>query len=72
MNKLAITTAAALGAFAAFCAWAEWVYEGRWGTRGSGNGQFYGPLYVAASPNGTRAYVTDADNDRVQYFKKRD
>jgi hypothetical protein len=32
MRNLAITTAAALGALAAFCAWGEWVYEGQWGS----------------------------------------
>jgi len=67
MNKLAITKAAALGALAAFCAWGEWVYEGQWGSFGTGNGQFKWPASVAVAPNGN-VYVADFGNDRVQYF----
>ena len=29
MKKLTMTTAAALGALAAVCAWGDWVYEGK-------------------------------------------
>jgi len=57
---------AAAGVFAT-AAWAEWLYEGRWGSFGTGNGQFNRPEGIGVSPNGT-VYVTDTTNDRVQYF----
>jgi DNA-binding beta-propeller fold protein YncE len=64
MNKLAIFTAAALTASAAVCAFGGYVYEGLWGTEGSGNGQFRDPTGVAAAPDGN-VYVSDEYNDRV-------
>jgi|GEM_PF-1983498 hypothetical protein len=51
---------------------AEWVYEGKWGTRGSGNGEFVWPNDVFVLPSGERAYVADGLNDRVQYFRRSD
>jgi DNA-binding beta-propeller fold protein YncE len=44
-------------------------FLGRWGSRGEGNGEFYHPIFIALSPEGARAYVTDYGNDRVQYFR---
>ena len=38
-----------------------------WGSTGSGNSQFKGPVAPAVAPNGN-VYVTDPGNDRVQYF----
>ena len=70
MKKLAITTAAALGALAAVCAWGEWVYEGQRGSLSTGDGQFDTPGDVAASPSGARIYVADHYNDRIQYFNR--
>jgi tripartite motif-containing protein 71 len=67
MKKLAMTTAAALYALAAVSAWGEWVYEGKWGTRGSGEGQFKSPSDVAVAAN-RNVYVADKFNNRVQYF----
>lgn len=67
MKKLAITTAAVLTALAAFYAWGDWVYVGKWGSEGRGNGQFIMPSGLAVAPNG-RVYVADRDNQRVQYF----
>jgi hypothetical protein len=67
MKKLTTLTAAALGALAAFYAWGGWVYEGKWGSYGTGNGQFINPASVAVAPNGN-VYVVDFGNDRVQYF----
>jgi hypothetical protein len=55
MRKLAITTAAALMALAAGFAFGAWVYEGQWGTYGSGDGQFNESRGVAVAPNGTTA-----------------
>jgi len=51
MKRLTATKAAAL-APAAGCAWGTWVYEGKWGSRGSGDGQFEGPTGVAVAPGG--------------------
>ncbi len=44
-----------------------YVYEGKWGGFGSGNGQFDGPPGIAISPN-ANIYVADGGNDRIQYF----
>ena len=59
MNKLAITTAAALGALAAVCVWGEWVFEGKW----------YCPCgsRVAVSRSAT-VYVVETAMNRVKYF----
>ncbi len=46
---------------------AGFKYEGEWGTRGTGNGQFNKPLGVDVAPNGN-VYVADSGNDRFQYF----
>jgi DNA-binding beta-propeller fold protein YncE len=59
--------AAALGALAAFCAWGAWVYEGRWGKYGTGNGEFDWPGAIATGPSGV-VYVCDTGNHRVQCF----
>ncbi len=67
MKKLAIITAAALGALAAVYAYGAWVYEGKWGSRGSGNGEFSSPVRLAVAANG-RVYVADWGNLNVQYF----
>ncbi len=67
MKKLTITTAAALGALAAFCAWGEWVYAGKWGSEGGDYGEFDYPHGIAVAPNGN-VYVADVWNCRVQYF----
>jgi tripartite motif-containing protein 71 len=45
----------------------EYVYEGQWGTRGAGNGQFDRPREVSLAPNGN-VYVVDTYNSRIQYF----
>lgn len=65
MKHLAVLTLAA--ALAASSAFGAWVYEGQWGSRGSGQGQFYLPVDVAVAPNG-RVYVVEFQNHRVQYF----
>jgi RHS repeat-associated protein len=43
-------------------------YLGHFGSLGSGNGQFSAPAGVAWSPSNSEWYVTDATNNRVQYF----
>jgi tripartite motif-containing protein 71 len=69
MNRLAITTAAALGALAAFYAWADWVYEGQWGKSGTGSGEFEWVCSVDAAPNGNVYTLEYWEYDgRVQYF----
>ena len=52
---------------AATLALGDYVYEGQWGSEGSGSGQFDRPREVALAPNGN-VYVIDTYNNRVQYF----
>ncbi len=40
----------------------------RWGSLGTGNGEFYNPAGVAVS--GTTVYVADSSNHRIQKFVK--
>ncbi|MCA1831743.1 MAG: hypothetical protein LC750_03220 [Actinobacteria bacterium] len=40
----------------------------KWGSLGSGDGQFSSPSGVAVSPNGFTIYVADSGNNRIQYF----
>ncbi len=70
MKKLAITTAAALTALAAFCVWGEWVYEGQWGSPGTGNGEFRSPVRLALAAGTGDVYVADWRNLNVQYFTR--
>ncbi len=42
-------------------------FLGKWGSAGSGNGQFYDLRGIAIAPNGN-VYVADMGNDRIQYF----
>ena len=39
----------------------------KWGTEGSGDGQFISPFGVAVDPQG-HVFVADANNNRVQKF----
>ena len=39
----------------------------KWGTEGTGDGQFCGPKGVAVAPDGS-VYVSDNDNHRIQKF----
>jgi tripartite motif-containing protein 71 len=52
---------------AASSASSTWTYEGQWGTKGSGEGQFYGPHGIDV-PRAENVYVVDSYNHRVQYF----
>jgi DNA-binding beta-propeller fold protein YncE len=62
--KIATVVLAALTATTAFGAW---VYEGKWGSFGSGDGQFSWPQGIEIAPNGN-VYVAEYRNKRVQYF----
>ena len=42
-------------------------FRGKWGSRGSGDGQFTGPSGLAVDDTG-HVYVTDRENHRVQKF----
>ncbi len=66
MKKVLIFAIAA--ALAATAASAKWVYAGKWGKFGSGNGQFNFPSGVAVAPGGN-VYVADTTNSRIQYFR---
>ena len=46
-------------------------FLGSWGSKGSGDGQFYYPFGVCSDPIGD-IYVLDSGNKRVQKFRKRD
>ncbi len=43
-------------------------YTGKWGSSGTGNGQFYRPVAVTVTPDGAYVYAPDTENQRVQYF----
>jgi hypothetical protein len=43
------------------------AFANKWGTEGTGGGQFYNPQDVALAPNGS-VYVADTDNHRIQKF----
>jgi tripartite motif-containing protein 71 len=46
------------------------TYLGEWGSYGYGPGEFNSPTDVAVSRTGARAYVTDRELYRVQYFNR--
>ncbi len=43
-------------------------YLGRWGSMGPGNGQFNNPYGLCLNVTGTRVYVADSLNERIQFF----
>jgi len=65
-----LLTAAALAAAKSLqpaAAYGQITFLNTWGSLGSGNGQFNGPVGVAVGPDGS-VYVVDSMNDRVQVF----
>ena len=53
--------------FLAGAAGAAYEYAGKWGSSGSGNGQFTMPHGVGVASSGN-VYVADTGNYRIQYF----
>lgn len=47
---------------------AEVKFITKWGSYGSGDGQFANPTAIAINPNTGVVYVTDCNNYRIQYF----
>ncbi len=47
------------------------VFARKWGTLGTGAGQFSSPESVDTSIDGTQVYVADADHDRIEQFDAR-
>ena len=45
----------------------EGLFGSKWGTEGTGDGQFTEPLGVAVAPDGS-VYVADSYNNRIQKF----
>nr|NIT36459.1 6-bladed beta-propeller [candidate division Zixibacteria bacterium] len=43
-------------------------FLGKWGSEGTGNGQFSYPRGIAVTPDGAYFYVADCSNHRIQYF----
>jgi len=43
------------------------VFDRKWGTQGTGNGEFDAPVGVAVAPDGS-VYVVEAEGDRIQKF----
>jgi DNA-binding beta-propeller fold protein YncE len=43
-------------------------FLGKWGTYGTGGGQFIHPTGLAVSPSGGIVYVVDSGNDRIQAY----
>jgi tripartite motif-containing protein 71 len=56
--------------FTSAAAGVGWYYMGRWGSFGSGDGQFNEPKGAGVALNHT-VYVADSSNHRVQYFYSR-
>nr|NIT35321.1 6-bladed beta-propeller [candidate division Zixibacteria bacterium] len=54
--------------FLAAAAGAAYEYAGKWGSKGTGNGQFSNPAGVAVGPWGGNVYVAGTGNHRIQYF----
>ncbi|MBZ0267293.1 hypothetical protein K8I85_03995 [bacterium] len=46
---------------------ADGIYQGHWGTAGTGNGEFAYPRGIAVDATGN-VYVSDTDNHRIQKF----
>jgi len=43
------------------------VFVSKWGTEGTGDGQFNRPIGIAVASDGS-VYVADSQNDRIQKF----
>ena len=44
----------------------------KWGTKGTGDGEFYQPHGIAVAPDGSAVYVADTNNHRIQVFEYED
>ena len=46
----------------------EYLFLSKWGSLGTGNGQFDYPIGVAVNPSTGNVYVADTGNNRIQVF----
>ncbi len=67
IRGLAATAVGAIALLAFPAGGTAFVFKTSWGGPGGGNGELFGPTFVAAD-NAGHVYVTDTSNDRIEKF----